>query len=153
MNKYPPSHTTGFVALMAAVVISLVLLLLTIEVGTVGWYTRFDVLDREFKAQSVTLAHSCLERAVVQLVADTSYRGDATSTAAYGSCYIFPITLPLESPGRLQLQVRAVVSNAYTTLVAVYNMHDIQVGMPPDSFPSNGNEDVSISLEEWHEVL
>ena len=137
---------------MAAICISLVLLVVTLEVCTAGWYTRFNVLNREFKAQSEALAHSCLDGAVMQLMAAATYTGDATSTYPTGTCYIALVQFRVPHAGMVTLRVRAVVSNVHTTLVAEYQMHDVQLDLTPDSAPANGSEDLTVTLQAWHEL-
>jgi hypothetical protein len=143
---------SGFVALLAVMSISLVLLVVTSNLTFVGWYTRFSVLEREQKAASVALAHSCLSGAVAHIAAEASYIGDATTTDVFGTCYIFALQPNVPVVGQLTVRVRAVVQQAVTSLVAVYAMHDMQLVAIPDVTPSDGTENILPSAQEWHEI-
>lgn len=152
MNKVLTPHTSGFVALLAAMCVSAVLLVLTVELGTIGWYTRFGVLGREFKLQSEALARSCLDQAVAEIIADSTYAGNATTTDNVGTCFVYPVRLDEPAVGMVTIRVRGVVSRSYTTLEAEFDMHDIRSLPSPDGSPADGNENLSATRHSWHEV-
>ena len=152
-NNIVKKSSSGFIALLVVLCISLVLLATTLELTSTGWYTRYTVLGREQKAQSEALARACLSVAVLRITIDTSYVGNATTTYPVGTCYIFPLQLNIPTAGTLTLHVRAKVQNTLTSLVATYNMHDIQLDSVPDALPSTGAENTSATVDEWHEVF
>lgn len=147
-----PRLTSGFVALMAVICISLILLVVTLQVTTLGWYTRTRLLEKEFKVQSIALAHSCAERAALQVILNPLYEGGVTITDARGSCYVFPLQPHVSQVHLRTVQVRTVVLKSYTTLVVIYNMHDINQDPIPNALPANGSESLNMTLESWHEV-
>ncbi len=128
MQKIPSKIQlqSGYVALISTIIIGAVLLVMTIEAGQAGWYTRFIVLGTEAKMQSRTLAQSCAEQALAKTVTDPQWSGGATTTSSSGSCYIFPLQKNHPTSEALTLRVQAVVRGSYTNLVLIYNMHDIR---------------------------
>jgi len=152
MNNPEFQHTAGSVTLLAALCMSMLLLMLTVEVCTIGWYTREGVLSQELKQQSVTRAQSCLGVVAAQVLVDPSFSGDATTTDHYGTCYIFPLQFNVPERGMVTVRVRSVVHDSYTVLEAVYDMHDVQVHAAPETVSSNGNENVTVHRRTWREV-
>ena len=67
------NHTTerGFVALMSAVIISIVLVMLVMTVGMSSLFARMDSLGGESKVGSRLLAESCINVALLALATST----------------------------------------------------------------------------------
>src|SRR4051812_43401883 len=57
----------GFVALVSAIVISGLLIIIGATLGYTGFFSRFNILDGEFKETSVGLAEACAENARVEI--------------------------------------------------------------------------------------
>lgn len=58
----------GFIALISVVIISFVLLLVATSLTFTGFFTRFDLLDSEFKKRGEAIADACIESARLVLV-------------------------------------------------------------------------------------
>lgn len=58
----------GFIALISVVIISFVLLSVATTLTFTGFFTRFDILDSEFKKISENIADGCIESARLVLV-------------------------------------------------------------------------------------
>ena len=145
-------NSSGFVALLAVMSISLVLLVLTIELGLSGWYRRFGVLEGEWKAASRTLAASCVEAAIMSVVASPFYQGNATTSTPTGTCYTFPISEAGVGETTVTVTVRAVVERSVTTWIAEYDIHDIRRETTPDIFPPTGMEDTTVTRLRSYEI-
>ena len=63
----------GFIALVSAVIISIVLLTLVVGVGERGFFSRFNILNSELKAMSSGLAEACVETAILFLAQDPNH--------------------------------------------------------------------------------
>jgi hypothetical protein len=126
---------SGYVALISTIIIGAVLLVMTIEAGQAGWYTRFIVLGAEAKMQSRTLARSCAEQALAKTMTDPTWIGGATTTSSTGSCYIFPLQKNHPTNEALTIRVQAVVRGSYTNMIFVYDMHDIHQSATPKELP------------------
>jgi hypothetical protein len=145
------SYQSGFVALLSTIIISAVLLVLTIEVGQAGFYTRFMVLGIEWKEQSRVAAQSCGEQALARVLTDTAWMGGSTTTLSQGVCHTYPIQKNYPSPGLLTIRVSGEVEQRFTNLVQVYQMGNIYLGTTPlsaQSSPSPVNKPLLISSTE-----
>lgn len=104
----------GFLALITAIIMSVVLLLLATTLGFTSFSGRFNILDSEMKERSSALADACVDDAILRLANDINYQGDATTTvSATDQCYTgsIPPTVPTKT-----FQTRGVYSNSYTNL-------------------------------------
>ncbi len=124
----------GYVALMATIVISIVLLVMTVEEGALGWHARFNILGTEAKEQANALAEGCAEQALAAIVTDPSYQGNATITTVGGTCHIFPIQFNTPSAGFVTIKTQADVRNSYTNLHIVMNMTELYLGVRAGSW-------------------
>jgi hypothetical protein len=129
LNK--SSSQSGFVALLSTIIIGAILLVLTIEVGQAGFYTRFMVLGIEWKEQSRVVAQNCGEQALARALTDTAWSGGSTSTLSQGICHIYPIQKNYPSSGFLTIRVSGEVQERFTDLVQVYQMGNVYLGTIP----------------------
>ena len=111
----------GFIALMSAVVISVVLLLLATAGSLTGFYSRANILDSEYKEKSAALAEACVDQALLELVNDPSWEGDATSTIGSEQCYVGQVQNNTPISGQKTFKTRSISHNAYTNLEVVVN--------------------------------
>ena len=114
----------GYVALMSTIIIGAVLLVMTIEVGQSGWYTRFMVLGRESKSLSRNLAISCTNRTLLLVMKNINDGISGTTTNEIGSCYVYPVQENYPSSGHLTLRIQSDVRGSLTNLVTEYDMHN-----------------------------
>lgn len=122
---------------MATIIISLILLVMTVEQGSSGWYSRFNILGTEAKEQATSLAEGCAEQAMAKLLTDPTYTGGATTTTSIGTCHIFPVQMNYPIAGLITIKTQAVVRDSYANLDMAMNMNDIHFGSIP-SAPSTG---------------
>jgi hypothetical protein len=71
--KRSNSNQDGFVALVSAIVISALLIIIAASLGYTGFFSRFNILDGEFKETSVGLAEACAEISRVEIANNTSF--------------------------------------------------------------------------------
>ncbi len=135
------SGQSGYIALMATIIISLILLVMTVEEGSSGWYARFNILGTEAKEQANSLAEGCSEQAIAKLLTDPTYNGNSTTTYPYGVCYTFPIELNTPSSGLLTIKTQSVVRNSYTNLKVTASMNNILYGNTGTISPSQSSTD------------
>jgi hypothetical protein len=147
---------SGYVALLSTIIIGAVLLVMTIELGQSGWYTRFMVLGSEAKEQSRTLATGCSNQALGMVMANMKWAGNSTTTdTESGTCYVFPVQKNFPTPDTMTLRVQSNVSGAVTNLVLVYDMGEIhQAGAPlPHTVSPPATPTVVPVLLSWQEVV
>lgn len=150
MKKKTIVREKGFVALMATIIISLVLLTMAVEEGAIGFHSRFTILGTEAKEQSSALAEGCVQEALAALAANPNYEGNSTTTFPFGTCYLFPVTANTPSAGLAAIKTQAQVRGSYTNLLVIVNLHDIHVGAPISSPPPSPN--LLITTDSWNEV-
>ena|SRR3989338_10087446 len=72
-RSYNLETQKGFIALMSAIIISVVLLLMITNLSLTGFYGRFNVLDSELKERSSALAEACVDTALLRIANDPTY--------------------------------------------------------------------------------
>lgn len=73
LPKATVSSNGGFIALMSAIIISVLLLSITVSLGFSGFFTRFNILDSESKERSLALAEACGDAAILKISQNASY--------------------------------------------------------------------------------
>lgn len=145
----------GYIALMATIVIGAVLLVLTVSITTFGSRARFTLLGIEAKEQSETLAKGCAQRVLGEFIANPAYQGDATTSVAMGTCYVFPIAVHVPSVGFVTLSVQGKVRDSVTNLELQFDMHDIridEVATSPLNTPLSPLPSFDSELISWKEI-
>jgi len=138
----------GYIALMATIVISLILLVMAVEEGGAGFHARFNILGTEAKEQSSSLAEGCAEQALANLITDPLYEGDADIIFPDGTCHVFPIDTSLTP--FVTIETQAQVRGSFTTISKKMNIHDIHLGTIPLTPPPS--PDLRATLDSWKEL-
>ncbi len=90
MNRFPCSPQKGFIALISAIIISTILLALATTLGATTFFSRFDVLNSEYKRISLGLAEACVNQTLAKIGNDYDYAGN--ETVSLGTAYGAPLT-------------------------------------------------------------
>src|SRR3989344_619469 len=64
---------SGFVALITAIILSVILLVVTITLSQTSFLTRSILLDSEFKERSTALAEACVDVAILRISMTPGY--------------------------------------------------------------------------------
>ena len=128
----------GFVALMSAIIISILLLAVTFTLSFSGFFSRFNVLDTEFKKRSAAIAEACADTALLQLAqsATTTLPFDCSMGGGTGSIVSVSSSVPaagqttIKTKGEMKINsVQKVVTNlsivASTTSASVISWEEI----------------------------
>lgn len=126
MIKSQRKSEKGFMALMTAMVLSLVLMLGAVTLNQSEFFIRSSAADAEYKARSVTLARACVTTALAKLAADSVYAGNETIRIAVDACHIRSITLG-SSVGQYTIETHATVGGAATNLRIVARAADLSI--------------------------
>jgi len=110
------SKQRGFIALMSAIVISVLLLAITLSLGFSGFFTRFNILDSESKERSSALAEACGDTAILNLAQGLTTLGSVVVGA--GSCNIISFTPNIKT----QACVNKAVTNLEITVDSSFNI-------------------------------
>jgi len=70
-KKLKSNH--GFIALISAIIISVVLLLVATNASLTSFYGRSNILDGKLKVKSSALAEACADHAILKLTINPSY--------------------------------------------------------------------------------
>ncbi len=103
----------GYVALISAVIISVILMAIVFTLSFTGYFGRFNVLESEFKERGAGLAEACADRALLKLANNPSYTGNETLSIEGNLCTIQPIQ---SSPPNKIIKTQAVFHDSYTNL-------------------------------------
>lgn len=100
---------------MSAIIISAILITATVAGSLTGFYTRFNILDSEFKQKSSALAEACVDVVRYKLGVDPGYGGpDLNYPVGSDTCTIYTATNPSGNPRVFKVQ--GVYQNSYTNL-------------------------------------
>jgi hypothetical protein len=104
----PTQH--GYIALMSAVIISLILTGMTFSLSGSGYFSRYNVLNSEYKRVSLGLAESCVNSALMKISQDYMYMpaamGDSVNVGTQ-NCLIKSVTYGPEIAGRKAAYIAA----------------------------------------------
>lgn len=106
----------GFVALITAIALSLILILVSVTLNQSGFFTRSALLESEYKERSVALAEACADNALLRLAVNPSYTGNETIVIDTDTCSIRPIKPRTPAAGHGTIETRALFQEATTNL-------------------------------------
>ena len=113
---------SGFMALISAIIISILLLGVTLTISLTGFFSRFNVLDSESKERSIGLAEACVDAAVLDYTTNDTIASEYPVEGE--TCYIkdwsdISTTLTLITQGE--------VNSAYTNIKVVIKLSDMSI--------------------------
>lgn len=91
MTNFSSNTQRGYIALMAALILSFILVGFTVVVSNSGFFSRFNAEDAEFKRVSLGLAESCANAALLKIGQNYNYTpavGGDTITVGTQTCLI-----------------------------------------------------------------
>ncbi len=125
----------GFIALVSAIIISVILLALAVAVSSSTFFARFNGLNREYKRISLGLAESCVQAALGKISRDYAYvvppgGEEIELDQIYGrdvSCTITgPTSAPTETAGKkvFAIATKAEFQGAFSSLLVSATAQD-----------------------------
>lgn len=119
----------GFIALMSAIVISIILLIIAATGSLAGYYSRSNVLEYELKDRSMALADACVDSLLLKLANSSLYPAGTsmpdTVAVSGDQCQVLAAVNPAGNPRIFQIQ--AVYHNAYTNLQITVDVNTLTV--------------------------
>jgi hypothetical protein len=64
----PLALSAGYIAITSVMIISLLLITITVALSTSNYFSRFNILESEYKTRSLGLAEACVDQALYRLV-------------------------------------------------------------------------------------
>ena len=113
----------GYIALVSALLLTVVLLVFTVAVSLSGYYSRINVLGSEVKEQSAALAEACINKAM----ADVAIGNPVAGVVSFGSnpydggnpytCEIISITADTPTVGQTRIKAQGEYLDSFTNFV------------------------------------
>ena len=123
----PQKKQSGFIALITAIILSLILILVTVTINQIGAIARVNSGGSEYKEQSMALAKSCAPIALLHLTTDRTYTGNETISTPPTSCDIKTIQLNTPSAGLDTIPTKAIFHEATTNLSVIIHHNDLSI--------------------------
>ncbi len=121
-THYKLQTQSGYIALMSAIIISILLLAITVNLGFNGFFGRFNILDSESKERSSALAEACVDTAVLNLAqGSTPSPLPANISVGSESCKIFSVQYDTPVLDQATIKTQAVINKAHTNLQVIIN--------------------------------
>lgn len=118
----------GYIALISVIIISVLLIALTFTVSFTGFFLRFNLLDREYKAQSSNLAEACANTAVLKLVNNPAYAGNEDIAVASDTCHIGSVSGSPQVSFKTQgIYPKNLSQKTYTNLNVSFNTNTLTI--------------------------
>ena len=116
----------GYIALMSAIIVSAILLVISVSLGVGGFFSRFNVLDKEYKQKSQALAEGCLQAAMVKWALNPNFSAGNINIGG-DICTIASIQNNTPVVGQLTIQTSAVYHQAVTNIKEVVKNIDLSL--------------------------
>ncbi len=117
-KQHNVKNSSGFVALISVIIISMLLLSIVVTGAEQSVRARVHLMQSEFKFQSFALARSCINKARLQRILDEKYVGSEEVSIQNEKCFIGSI---VENQQGLLIKTKATVKGAVTSLEASVN--------------------------------
>ncbi len=114
----------GFVALITAIVLSLILITVAVALNRIGFLTRSETLDSEYKNRSSALAEACADIALLKLANNPSYSGNESIPVGSDNCLILTFN---PAPDPIIFETKATFQEATTHLRIKIAKSDLSV--------------------------
>jgi len=114
----------GYAALMSVLLVSGILLLVVSVSSYRGYFSRYNLLQSEFKERSLALAEACADEALLSLARDRNYLGNVSLFVGAEPCRIGPVT---SSVTTTNFRTKASFKSAYTTIQISVNTETLVV--------------------------
>ncbi|MBI4050590.1 MAG: hypothetical protein HY396_01295 [Candidatus Doudnabacteria bacterium] len=115
---------SGFIALMSAIIVSVLLIAITFTLSFTGFYSRFNVLDSEYKERSIGLAEACADTALLKKATDPAYTVPETINVGTDTCDIISVA---DNGTQVTIKTRAVFQKSFTNIEVVANSDDLSI--------------------------
>ena len=110
----------GFIALTTVMIIAALIIIIGASMGYAGFFSRFNILDGEFKEMSLGLAEACAEIARVEIANNPGFTAsnatyDVGNDMPQRTCKIVSVT------GSYTVRTQGIEKNSYSNIEAVFN--------------------------------
>ena len=119
----------GYIALMSAVIISILLLAIALSLGFSGFFARFNILDSQSKEKSAALAEGCIDVAILEAVKEiySSNKIISVGTITTDACKIVSSVKDFPIAGQTTIKTQAITNKSYTNLKVIINNANFEI--------------------------
>lgn len=121
MKKAAPQE--GYIALVSAIVISVLLITITVGLGLDGIFSRLNILDSESKTRSIALAEACADTAILNVAQGNNQPANPV-TIGSDQC---TIRCALSAGSNTTIETQANFNKAYTNLKVVIDNNTLTI--------------------------
>lgn len=108
----------GYIAVTSVIIITLLLVTVSFALSSINYFSRVNILESEYKERSYSLAQACVDRALLNLVNNSSYSpaggGDNVLVSAGQSCVIAGV---FTNGAYKEVRTQAQYQGSYTNLL------------------------------------
>ena len=108
-------NQNGFIALVSAIIIALLLLTITVGVSFSGIFGRLNIVDSESKERSSALAEACVNKAILNLAQNQAQPVAPINIGptSFDNCSIVSV---IANGTQTTIKTQAVINKSYTNL-------------------------------------
>lgn len=86
------AESNGYIAITSVMIISLLLITITVALSTSNYFSRFNILESEYKTRSLGLAEACVDQALYRLVQKLDTQNNFNVNIGTSQCKIVSIS-------------------------------------------------------------
>jgi hypothetical protein len=116
MKALNQNNESGFIALISAIVISLILVTITVILNLTGFFGRYNIVDSEFKQISTGLAEACVDTAILEVTKGNTPAANTVIPVGANNCTIVSVNTFTRT-----IQTKAIYQKSHTNLKISYS--------------------------------
>ena len=117
----------GFLALISVIIILAVLLIIAVSISFLGFFSRFNVSDAEYKKRSSGLAEACIDTVLLRLANDSTDTTTGNVPIGIDSCDVISVQLDTPSPDQTTIQTKSVFQKSVTNIRIIINSGNFSI--------------------------
>ena len=125
-TRYSLNASEGYIALTSVIIISLLLITVSAALSSANYFSRFNILENEYKSRSASLAESCVDFAIGKLITEPAYTGN-NEQISVGSDFCKVVSVSAGSYPKY-VSTQAVYQKSYTNLCVQINSSKSIIG-------------------------
>ena len=111
----------GYIAVTSVIIMSLLLITITAALSTANYFSRFNILESEYKERSNGLAEACVDQARYNIAQNIPYTGDVTVTGV-SKCTIVDVIM---AGSNKIIKAQGMYQKSYTNLQVEVKASDL----------------------------
>lgn len=106
----------GYIALLSAFIMAAFLLLVSVSLSSINFFSRNQILEREQKMQSLAFSQSCIQILLLRLARNPILAVPANVTVGEGMCSIRSVHKDDPVVGQITFEINSEMQQAITNL-------------------------------------